>query len=129
MIYFVDAKTKNRIEYGDVPNPNETPVSLNKIGREIVAAKWDNLYAVCDDGRRSATYKIDDAINIAYYLVTALIEITSLHYTVTLRQHFPTSKKQLGVIEPYRGRYGLGYKWLIHYSSEFNCGLVSYVVF
>lgn len=83
MIYFVNAETKERIEYDDVSNrifgKKELPVDLNEIARQIIKAKWGTFYAMTDN-KRSGTYKIYDADDIACYLVMALVDITSLHY-------------------------------------------------
>lgn len=66
MIYFVNAETKERIEYDDVSNrifgKNELPVDLNKIGLSMVNMKWERFYAISDpnniaySGRESTRY-------------------------------------------------------------------------
>ena len=133
MIYFVNAVTKERVEYDDVDKrifaKKELPVDLNKIARQIAAAKWETFYSMTGD-KRSGTYKIFDYDDIACYLVLALTDITSLQYAVvnSMAKGY-TSKKRLGVIEPYNGRYGVGYKWFTHCPISTQYRLVSYLVF
>ena len=133
MIYFVNVETKERIEYDDVENrifaKKELPVDLNEISRQIVAEKWGTFYAKTDN-KRSGTYKIFDAEDIACYLVIALADITSLHYAAIIaRARGYVSRKRLGIIEPYNGRYGIGYKWYTNCPKSTRHKLVSYLVF
>lgn len=133
MIYFVNVETKERIEYDDVENrifaKKELPVDLNEISRQIVAEKWGTFYAMTDN-KRSGTYKIFDAEDIACYLVTALADITSLHYAaINSMARGYVSRKRLGIIEPYNGRYGIGYKWYTNCPKSTRHKLVSYLVF
>lgn len=133
MIYFVNAETKERIEYDDVSNrifgKKELPVDLNEIAQQMVGAKWSAFYAMTDN-KRSGIYKIFDAEDIACYLVMALADITSLHYAaINSMARGYVSKKLLGVIEPYNGRYGIGYKWYTNCSKSTRHKLVSYLVF
>ena len=133
MIYFVNAETKERIEYDDIANrifgKKELPDDLNKIAQQIVEAKWETFYAMTDN-KRSGIYKIFDAEDIACYLVMALVDITSLHYAaVNSMARGYVSKKLLGVIEPYNGRYGIGYKWYTNCPKSTRHKLVSYLVF
>ena len=102
MIYFVNVETKERIEYDDVENrifaKKELPVDLNEISRQIVAEKWGTFYAKTDN-KRSGTYKIFDAEDIACYLVMALADITSLHYAaINSMARGYVSRKRLGII-------------------------------
>lgn len=133
MIYFVNAETKERIEYDDVSNrifgKKELPVDLNEIAHQIVEAKWETFYAMIDN-KRSGVYKIFDAEDIACYLVMALVDITSLHYAVinSMARGY-VSRKRLGIIEPYNGRYGVGYKWFTSCPKSTQYKLVSYLVF
>ena len=133
MIYFVNVETKERIEYDDVENrifaKKELPVDLNEISRQIVAEKWGTFYAKTDN-KRSGTYKIFDAEDIACYLVMALADITSLHYAaINSMARGYVSRKRLGIIEPYNGRYGIGYKWYTNCPKSTRHKLVSYLVF
>ena len=133
MIYFVNAETKERIEYDDVSNrifgKKELPDDLNEIARQIVEAKWGIFYAMTDN-KRSGTYKIFDTDDIACYLVMALVDITSLHYAaINSMARGYVSKKRLGIIEPYNGRYGIGYKWYTNCPKSTRHKLVSYLVF
>ena len=133
MIYFVNVETKERIEYDDVSNrifgKKELPVDLNEIAQQIVEAKWETFYAMTDN-KRSGTYKIFDTDDIACYLVMALVDITSLHYAaVNSMARGYVSKKRLGIIEPYNGRYGIGYKWYTNCPKSTRHKLVSYLVF
>ena len=47
MIYFVNAETKDRIEYDDNTNrifgKKELPVDLNEIAQQIIKAKWETF--------------------------------------------------------------------------------------
>lgn len=133
MIYFVNAETKERIEYDDVSNrifgKKELPVDLNEIARQIVEKEWVTFYAMTDN-KRSGTHKIFDAEDAACYLVMTLVDITSLHYAaVNSMARGYVSKKLLGVIEPYNGRYGIGYKWYTNCPKSTRHKLVSYLVF
>ena len=134
MIYFVNAETKERIEYDDVSNrifgKKELPDDLNEIAQQIVNANWETFYAMTDNNKRSGIYKIFDAEDIACYLVMALVDITSLHYAaINSMARGYVSKKLLGVIEPYNGRYGIGYKWYTNCPKSRRHKLVSYLVF
>lgn len=133
MIYFVNAETKDRIAYDDIANrifgKKELPVDLNAIAQQIVESKWGTFYAMSDN-KRSGTYKIFDAEDIACYLVMSLVDITTLHYAAinsTARGY--VSRKRLGIIVPYNGRYGIGYKWFTHCRISTQYKLVSYLVF
>ena len=133
MIYFVNAETKERIEYDDVANrifgKKELPIDLNAIARQIVNANWVTFYAMTDN-KRSGTYKIIDAEDIACYLVMSLVDITSLHYAaINSMARGYVSRKRLGIIEPYNGRYGIGYKWYTNCPKSTRHKLVSYLVF
>lgn len=133
MIYFVNAETKDRIEYDEVSNrifgKKELPVDLNEIAQQIVDAKWETFYAMIDN-KRSGVYKIFDVEDIPCYLVMALVDITSLHYAaINSMARGYVSKKLLGVIEPYNGRYGIGYKWSTNCPKSTRHKLVSYLVF
>lgn len=134
MIYFVNAETKERIEYDDVSNrifgKKELPDDLNEIAQQIVEAKWETFYAMTDNNKRSGTYKIFDAEDIPCYLVMALVDITSLHYAaVNSMARGYVSRKRLGIIVPYNGRYGIGYKWYTNCPKSTRHKLVSYLVF
>lgn len=133
MIYFVNVETKARIEYDDIANrifgKKELPVDLNEIARQIVAKKWVTFYAMTDN-KRSGTYKIFDAEDIACYLVMSLVDITSLYYAaINSMARGYVSRKRLGIIEPYNGRYGIGYKWYTNCPKSTRHKLVSYLVF
>ena len=133
MIYFVNAETKERIEYDDVSNrifgKKELPVDLNAIARQIVETKWVIFYATTAN-KRSGTYKIFDVEDIACYLVMSLVDITSLHYAaINSMARGYVSRKRLGIIEPYNGRYGIGYKWYTNCPKSTRHKLVSYLVF
>lgn len=133
MIYFVNAVTKERIEYDDIANrifgKKELPVDLNEIAQQIVAAKWGTFYAMTDD-KRSGAYKIFDVNDIPCYLVMALVDITPLHYAaINSMARGYVSRKRLGIIEPYNGRYGIGYKWYTNCPESTRHKLVSYLVF
>lgn len=134
MIYFVNAQNpKERIEYDDIANrvfgKKELPIDLNDIAEEIDNAKWHTVYAMEDD-KRSGIYKIFDAHDIPCCLVMALFDITSLHYAaINSMARGYVSKKLLGIIEPYNGRYGIGYKWSTNCPTSTKHKLVSYLVF
>lgn len=133
MIYFVNAETKERIEYDDIENrifgKKELPVDLNAIVQQIVEAKWVTFYAMCED-KRSGVYKVGDPQDVACYLVVALTDITSLHYAaINSMARGYVSRKRLGIIEPYNGRYGIGYKWYTNCPKSTQHKLVSYLVF
>lgn len=133
MIYFVNVETKERIEYDDIENrifgKKELPVDLNAIAQQIVEAKWGTFYAMTDN-KRSGTYKIFDVNDISCYLVMALVDITTLHYAaINSMARGYVSRKRLGIIEPYNGRYGIGYKWYINCPKSTRNKLVSYLVF
>ena len=132
MIYFVNAETKERIEYDDNTNrifgKKELPVDLNEIAQQIVESKWETFYAMTDN-KRSGTYKIFDTDDIACYLVMALVDITSLHYAaINSMARGYVSRKRLGIIEPYNGRYGIGYKWYTNCPKSTRHKLVAYLV-
>lgn len=133
MIYFVNAGTKERIEYDDISirifGKKELPIDLNEIAQQIVDAKWETFYAMTDD-KRSGTYKIFDVADIPCYLVMSLVDITSLHYAaINSMARGYVSKKLLGIIEPYNGRYGVGYKWNTYCPKSTKHKLISYLVF
>lgn len=133
MIYFVNPNTKERIEYDDIANrifgKKELPIDLNAIAQQIVEKKWVTFYAMTDN-KRSGTYRIVDAEDIPCYLVMALVDITSLHYAaINSMARGYVSKKLLGVIKPYNGRYGIGYKWYTNCPKSTRHKLVSYLVF
>lgn len=133
MIYFVNAETKDRIEYDDIANrifgKKELPVDLNAIAQQIVESKWGTFYAMSDN-KRSGTYKIFDAEDIACYLVMSLVDITTLHYAaINSMARGYVSRKRLGIIVPYNGRYGIGYKWFTPCRISTQYKLVSYLVF
>lgn len=134
MIYFVNAqKHKERIEYDDIANrvfgKKELPVDLNDIAGEIVNAKWDTFYAMTDD-KRSAVYKVGEPQDAACNLILALTEVTTLHYAAvnSLARGY-ISRKRLGIIVPYNGRYGIGYKWFTPCRISTQYKFVSYLVF
>ena len=133
MIYFVNAETKECIEYDDIANrifgKKELPVDLNVITQQIVAAKWETFYAMYED-KRSGVYKVGESQDVACNLILALTDITSLHYAAinsTARGY--VSRKRIGIIEPYNGRYGVGYKWFTNCPKSTRYKLVSYLVF
>lgn len=133
MIYFVNTETKERIEYDNIANrifvKRELPVDLNAIAQQIIEAKWETFYAMTVD-KRSGTYKIFDAEDLPCYLVTALVDITTLHYAaINSMARGYVSRKRLGIIEPYNGRYGTGYKWYTNCPKSTRHKLVSYLVF
>lgn len=133
MIYFVNAQTKERIEYDDISMrifaKKELPVDLNEIAHEIVNAKWNTFYAISED-KRSGVYKVGDPQDAACNLLVALVDVTSLHYAaIKSMARGYVSKKLLGIIEPYNGRYGIGYKWFTNCPKSTKHKLVSYLVF
>lgn len=133
MIYFVNTETKERIEYDNIANrifvKKELPVDLNAIAQQIIEAKWETFYAMTDY-KRSGTYKIFDVEDIPCYLVMSLVDITSLHYAaINSMARGYVSRKRLGIIEPYNGRYGIGYKWYTNCPKSTRHKLVSYLVF
>ena len=133
MIYFVNAETKERIEYDDIVNrifgKKELPVDLNAIAQQIVEAKWDTFYVMCED-KRSGVYKVGEPQDVACNLLVALTDITSLHYAaINSMARGYVSRKRLGIIEPYNGRYGIGYKWYTTCPKSTQFKLVSYIVF
>lgn len=134
MLYFVNAQmNKERIEYDDIANrvfgKKELPVDLNEIAQQIVEAKWETFYALTDD-KRSGVYKVGDPQDAACNLIVALVDVTSLHYAaINAMARGYVSKKLLGIIEPYNGRYGIGYKWATNCPTSTKHKLVSYMVF
>lgn len=133
MIYFVNAETKDRIEYDDIANrvfgKKELPIDLNVIALQIVSAKWETFYAMSDD-KRSGIYKVGDPQDAACNLLVALVDVTSLHYAaINSMARGYVSRKRLGIIEPYNGRYGIGYKWFAPCQISTQYKLVSYLVF
>ena len=133
MIYFVNAETKERIEYDDIENrifgKKELPVDLNAIAQQIVEAKWETFYAMTDN-KRSGVYKVGEPQDVACNLIIALTDITSLHYAaINSMARGYVSRKRLGIIEPYNGRYGIGYKWYTTCLKSTQYKLVSYLVF
>ena len=116
MIYFVNPETKERVEYDDVENrifgKKELPYDLNEIAKLINEEKWKKFYATTTTHQRSGVYVVCQPEDTVCYVLTALVDITSLHYAaVNSMARGYVSKKRLGVIEPYNGRYGIGYKW------------------
>lgn len=133
MIYFVNTETKERIEYDNISNrifaKKELPVDLNEIAQQIIGAKWGTFYAMTDD-KRSGIYKIFDAEDLPCYLVMSLVDITSLHYAaINSMACGYVSKKLLGVIKPYKGRYGIGFTWSTNCPNSTKHKLISYLVF
>lgn len=134
MIYFVNAQNpKERIEYDDIVNrifgKKELPVDLNAIAQQIVEVKWEIFYAMTDN-KRSGVYKVGDPQDSACNLLVALVDVTSLHYVaINSMARGYVSKKLLGIIEPYNGRYGIGYKWFTNCPTSTKYKLVSYLVF
>lgn len=133
MIYFVNPNTKERIEYDDIANrifgKKELPIDLNAIAQQMVEAKWSIFYAITHN-KRSGIYSIVDVEDIPCYLVMALVDITSLHYAaINSMARGYVSRKRLGIIEPYNGRYGVGYKWFTSCPKSTQYKLVSYLVF
>lgn len=134
MIYFVNAQNpKERIEYDDIENrifgKKELPVDLNAIAQQIVEVKWDIFYAMTDD-KRSGIYKVGDPQDAACNLLVALVDVTSLHYAaINSMARGYVSRKRLGIIVPYNGRYGIGYKWFTPCRISTQYKLVTYLVF
>ena len=133
MIYFVNAETKERIEYDDIANhifgKKELPVDLNEIAQQIVEAKWETFYAMIEN-KRSGVYKVGEPQDVACNLIVALVDITSLHYAaINSMARGYVSRKRLGIIVPYNGRYGVGYKWFAPCRISTQYKLVSYLVF
>lgn len=133
MIYFVNAEMKERIEYDDIANrifgKKELPVDLNEIAQKIVGAKWETFYAMTDN-KRSGVYKVGDPQDVSCNLIIALTDVTSLHYAaINSMARGYVSRKRLGIIEPYNGRYGIGYKWYTNCPKSTQYKLVSYLVF
>lgn len=133
MIYFVNTETKERIEYDNISNrifaKKELPVDLNEIAQQIVEAKWETFYAMTDN-KRSGVYKVGDPQDVACNLIVALTDITTLHYAaINSMARGYVSRKRLGIIEPYNGRYGIGYKWYTTCPKSTQYKLVSYLVF
>lgn len=133
MIYFVNAETKERIEYDDISNrifaKKELPVDLNEISKQIVDAKWKTFYATIGN-KRSGIYKVGESQDVACNLTVALTDITSLHYAaINSMARGYVSRKRLGIIVPYNGRYGVGYKWFTTCPKSTQYKLVSYLVF
>ena len=136
MIYFVNADTKETIPYDDskIWSKQEVPVDLNKIGLSMVDMKWERFYAISDPNnttyKRSGIYKILEPQDTPCYLILALMDITSLHYTVTnSKARGYVSKKMLGLITPYKGRYGIGYIWATNCPTSTKHKLITYLVF
>lgn len=134
MIYFVNAQmNKERIEYDDIANrvfgKKELPVDLNDIAAEIVNSKWETFYAISED-KRSGVYKVGEPEDAACNLILALTDVTTLHYAaVNSMARGYVSRKSLGIIVPYNGRYGVGYKWFAPCYISTQYKLVSYLVF
>jgi hypothetical protein len=133
MIYFVNTETKERIEYDNIANrifaKKELPVDLNAIAQQIIKAKWETFYAMTAD-KRSGVYKVGEPQDVACNLIVALTDITSLHYAaINSMARGYVSRKRLGIIEPYNGRYGIGYKWYTTCPKSTQYKLVSYLVF
>ena len=134
MIYFVNPETKERVEYDDVENrifgQKELPYDLNEIAKLINEEKWKKFYATTTTHQRSGVYVVCQPEDTVCYVLTALVDITSLHYAaVNSMARGYVSKKRLGVIEPYNGRYGIGYKWYTNCPKSTQHKLVSYLVF
>ena len=133
MIYFVNVETKERLEYDDVKNrifgKKELPDDLNEIAKLINEEKWKKFYATTTH-QRSGVYVVCQPEDTVCYVLMALVDITSLHYAaVNSMARGYVSKKRLGVIEPYNGRYGIGYKWYTNCPKSTRHKLVSYLVF
>jgi hypothetical protein len=133
MIYFVNPYTKDRIEYDDIENrifgKKELPIDLSEIAKKIVSAKWGTFYAMTEN-KRSGIYKIYDTEDIPCYLVMSLVDISLLHYAaINSMARGYVSRKRIGIIEPYNGRYGIGYKWYTNCPKSTQYKLVSYLVF
>lgn len=133
MIYFVNAETKERIEYDDIANrifaKKELPVDLNEIAQKIINAKWVTFYTMSEN-KRSGVYKVGEPQDVTCNLIVALTDITSLHYAaINSMARGYVSRKRLGIIVPYNGRYGVGYKWFAPCRISTQYKLVSYLVF
>ena len=133
MIYFVNVETKERLEYDDVKNrifgKKELPDDLNEIAKLINEEKWKKFYATTTH-QRSGVYVVCQPEDTVCYVLMALVDITSLHYAaVNSMARGYVSKKRLGIIEPYNGRYGIGYKWYTNCPKSTRHKLVSYLVF
>nr|DAQ24968.1 MAG TPA: hypothetical protein [Caudoviricetes sp.] len=133
MIYFVNVETKERVEYDDLAkrifSEKELPIDVNDIATVINEEKWKKFYATTTH-QRSAVYSVLNPMDTACYLIMALVDITSLHYAaVNSISRGYVSKKLLGIIEPYNGRYGTGYKWFTNCPKSTKHKLVSYLVF
>ena len=134
MIYFVNVETKERLEYDDVEfrvfGKKELPYDLNEIANLINEEKWKKFYATTTTHQRSGVYVVCQPEDTVCYVLMALVDITSLHYaTINSIARGYVSKKLLGVIEPYNGRYGIGYKWYTNCPTSTRHKLVSYLVF
>ena len=133
MIYFVNTETKERLEYDDFENrifgKKELPYDVNEIAELINEEKWKKFYATTTH-QRSGVYVVCQPEDTVCYVLMALVDITSLHYAaVNSMARGYVSKKRLGVIEPYNGRYGIGYKWYTNCPKSTRHKLVSYLVF
>ena len=133
MIYFVNVETKERIEYDDIANrifgKKELPDDINEIAKVINEEKWKKFYATTTH-QRSGVYGVYNPEDTACYLVMALVDITTLHYAaINSMARGYVSRKRLGIIEPYNGRYGIGYKWYTNCPKSTQYKLVSYLVF
>lgn len=135
MIYFVNADTKETVPYdAGVWIKQEVPEDLNKIALSMVNMKWERFYAISDPNnmefKRSGTYTILDPQDTPCYLLLALVDITSLHYAaINSMARGYVSKKLLGVIKPYKGRYGIGFTWCTNCPNSTKHKLISYLVF
>lgn len=135
MIYFVNADTKETIPYDEgLWIKQEVPEDLNKIALSMVNMKWERFYAISDPTyvvfKRSGTYKILEPQDTPCYLILALMDITSLHYSVTnSKARGYVSKKTLGLITPYKGRFGIGYTWATNCPTSTKYKLITYLVF
>lgn len=135
MIYFVNADTKENVPYDEgVWIKQEVPEDLNKIALSMVNMKWERFYAISDPNniefKRSGTYTILDPQDTPCYLLLALVDITSLHYAaINSMARGYVSKKLLGVIKPYKGRYGIGFTWCTNCPNSTKHKLISYLVF
>ena len=133
MAYIVDVETKERIEYDDIANrifgKTELAYDINEIAKVINEEKWKKFYATTTH-QRSGVYGVYNPEDTACYLVMALADITSLHYAaINSMARGYVSRKRLGIIEPYNGRYGIGYKWYTNCPKSTRHKLVSYLVF
>lgn len=102
MIYFVNADTKETVPYDEgLWIKQEIPEDLDKIALSMVNMKWERFYAISDPNniefKRSGTYKILEPQDTPCYLILALMDITSLHYTVAnSKARGYISKKNVG---------------------------------